>query len=84
MCDKTQPLDMLQNQLSGKVKQKPTHINTCPIVQFTDDTLNTSETEPLTKNPQDVDYAELINRKFSILAIKDFVPKSLEIDNYSF
>ena len=58
-------------------------LETYPIVQHTDVTLNTNRTEPFKQSNQTANYAELINTvKFALPAQDDFIPKSPEIYNY--
>ena len=58
-------------------------LETYPIVQQTDVTLNTNKTEQFTQFTQKANYAELINTiKFSLPTLDDFIPKSPEIYNY--
>ena len=77
---KAQPLEQLQQNKTPKFKQNHSLLETYPIVQQTDVTLNTNTTEPFT---QIENYAELLNTiKFSLLAMDGFIPKYQEFYNF--
>ena len=52
-------------------------LETYPVVQHADVTLNTNETEPFTQSTQKVNYAELIKTiTFQLPPLDDLIPKS--------
>ena len=69
-----------------KIRQlKHNHLlqDTYPIIQHTDFTPNTNETEYFTQSNQNANYTELINTiKFSFPGTADFIPKSPKLYNY--
>ena len=76
---KAQPLKQLQ-QSKTQLKHNRLMLETYPIVQHTDVTLNTNKTEHFRQPTQSANYAELINNnKFALPALNDFIPKSPEI-----
>ena len=80
---KAQPLEQLQQNKAQHFKQKHSLLETYPIVQHTDVTLNTNKTEPFRQSTQNSNYAELINTiNFSLPALNDIIPKSSENFNY--
>ena len=65
----------MQQNKSKHCKQKQLPLETYPIPQNSDVTLNTNKTEPFMHPPQNANYAELINTiRFSLPALDDFVP----------
>ena len=70
----------MQNNQTKQAKPNRTLKETYPIVQHTDVILNTNKKETLTFEPQNANYAELINIiKCLLPAMDNFIPKSPEI-----
>ena len=80
---KAQTLQQLQQNKTHQFQHNHLLLETYPIVQSTDVTLNTNKTEPLTQSTKNANYTELKNTiNFSLPALDDFIPISPEIYNY--
>ena len=58
---KAQPMEKIQQNRFKHFIQNQLPLETYPIVQHIDVTLNTNKTEPFNYPPQNANYAELIN-----------------------
>ena len=80
---KEQPLKHTNQHKIQQFKHNHFLLETYPIIQHTDVTLNTNKTEDFTQSNQNANYAELINTmKFSLPAMNVFIPKSPKHYNY--
>ena len=81
---KGQPLEHIHYHKTQQLKQGHySHLETYPIVQQTDGTLNKDKTEPFTPHTQKANDADLIIIiRFSLPIMDDFIPKSPEKFNY--
>ena len=70
---KGQPLDQIQQNKLQQFKHNHSLVETYPIIQHTDVTLNTNATQPFTQSNQDTNFAVLMNiKKFLLPAMNDF------------
>ena len=80
---KAQPLENLHQQKLQQFKNNYSLPEIYPIIQHTDVTLNTNNTEPSTQSNHVSNDAGLINNiKYSLPAMDDFIPKSPTLYNY--
>ena len=81
--NKAQTLEQIHQSKIQQFKHNQLLLETYPIIQHPDVTLNTNKTEPFTQPTEYTNYAELKNTmKFSLPTMNDFIPKSPELYNF--